>query len=66
MITAELANIKEIERLKKENESFKDNLKNTEKMFENQTKLSTNLKSKLESLNDSLAAKNEDNNNLQK
>ena len=66
MITAELANIKEIERLKKENESFKDNLKNTEKMFENQTKLSTNLKSKLESLNDSLAAKNEDNDNLQK
>ena len=35
-------------------------------MFENQTKLSTNLKSKLESLNDSLAAKNEDNDNLQK
>ena len=66
MITAELANLKEIERLKKENESFKDNLKNTEKMFENQTKLSTNLKSKLESLNDSLAAKNEDNDNLQK
>lgn len=66
MITAELANIKEIERLKKENESFKDNLKNTKKMFENQTKLSTNLKSKLESLSDSLAAKNEDNNNLQK
>ena len=66
MITPELANIKEIERLKKENESFKDNLKNTEKMFENQTKLSTNLKSKLESLNDSLAAKNEDNDNLQK
>ena len=66
MITAELANIKEIERLKKENESFKDNLKNTEKMFENQTKLSTNLKSKLGSLNDSLAAKNEDNDNLQK
>ena len=66
MITAELANLKEIERLKKENESFKDNLKNTKKMFENQTKLSTNLKSKLESLNDSLAAKNEDNDNLQK
>ena len=66
MITAELANIKEIERLKKENESIKDNVKNTEIFFENQTKLSTNLKSKLESLNDSLAAKNEDNDNLQK